>query len=96
MGAQAGEALEVLREVWRGQGQTAADLDDEAGPVESGTGKSGTGKSCKRMTDVGFDEFGTGEEDLRAAWRAKLAREGKLAPSGGSVRDLVLAPEEPR
>jgi hypothetical protein len=86
MGAQADEALEVLREVWRGQGQSAADLDAAAD-------ESGTGKSCKRMTDVGFDDFGAGEEDPAGAWRARLAREGKLAPSGGSVRDLVLRQE---
>lgn len=75
------EALEVLREVWRSQGQTAADLDE-------------CEKSCKRMTDagVGFDDFAAGE-DLAAAWRARLEREGKLSRSGGSVRDLVLGPE---
>jgi len=77
------EALEVLREVWRGQGQTAADLDTE-----------GSEKSCKRMADagVGFDDFAAGD-DPATAWRARLEREGKLSRSGGSVRDLVLGPE---
>ena len=45
------------------------------------------------MTDVGFD--GLAEEadgDLRLAWRTQLAREGKLSPGAGSVRDLVLGP----
>ena len=82
------EALEVLRELWRGQGHTVADLDDAAG--EKG--------SCKRMTDagVGFDDFAAGESDLASAWRARLEREGKLNPSGGSVRDLVLGSAEVR
>ena len=83
MSAEQDEALQVLRAVWRGQGQAAADLAD--GPE---------GKSCKRMTDVGFEEFGEGAAELRQAWRDRLAREGKLSPAG-SVRDLVLGPVEP-
>lgn len=83
MSAEQDEALEVLRAVWRGQGQAAEDLD-----------AAGEGKSCKRMTDVGFEDFGEGAPDLKAAWRQTLAREGKLRPEGGSVRDLVLGPAE--
>ncbi len=83
MSAESAEALEVLREVWRGTGQTAADLDDSCE------------KSCKRMTDagVGFEDFG-GETDADriGAWRSRLEREGKLDRSGGSVRDLVMGP----
>jgi hypothetical protein len=81
MGGKQEEVLDVLREVWNAQGQTAEDVEEACG----------TTKSCKRMTDVGFD--GLAEEtdgDLRAAWRAQLAREGKLNPGAGSVRDLVL------
>ena len=80
MGAERAEALEVLRDIWRGQSQTAADLDDSC---ES---------HCKRMTDagVGFDDYAAGgETDRSAAWRARLDREGKLSPAG-SLRDLVL------
>ena len=75
------DALEVLREVWSAQGQSAEDVEEACG----------TTKSCKRMTDVGFD--GLAEEtggDLRLAWRTQLAREGKLDRDAGSVRDLVL------
>jgi hypothetical protein len=88
MGTEHADALEVLREVWRSQGQTAADLDDTS-----------CEKSCKRMTDagVGFEDFAAGQDaDLAAAWRARLEREGKLARSGGSVRDLVLGPADSR
>lgn len=84
MSREPDEALEVLREVWSATGQTSADLDES----------SGHGKSCKRMASVGFGELAE-DDDLRAAWRAQLEREGKLKP-GGSLRDLVLGPAEPR
>ncbi len=80
MSAESVQALEVLREVWRSQGQLTADLDD------------GCEKACKRMTDagVGFEDFaGENDADRMEAWRARLEREGKLS-SGGSVRDLVM------
>ena len=78
------DALEVLREVWSARGQSAEDVEEACG----------TTRSCKRMTDVGFD--GLAEEtdgDLRLAWRTQLAREGKLDPGAGSVRDLILGSE---
>ena len=81
------EALDVLRGVWNAQGQTAEDIEEACGNT----------KSCKRMADVGFD--GLAEEtdgDLRLAWRTQLAREGKLNPDAGSVRDLILPPVEVR
>jgi hypothetical protein len=73
------EPLEVLRAIWRSNGQTGADLGSET-------------KSCKRMDDagVGFEDFADGTDDLASAWRARLEREGKLTESGGTVRDLVL------
>lgn len=85
MSREQDDALEVLREVWSAQGQTGTDLDEA----------SGSGKSCKRMADVGFGDLAGDDSDLRAAWRARLEREGKLKP-GGSLRDLVLGPAEPR
>ncbi len=86
MSHQPDEALEVLRGVWSAQGQTSADLDEACG----------TGKSCRKMADVGFDGMAAADEDLAAAWRAKLEREGKLNPAGGSVRDLVFGSAEVR
>jgi hypothetical protein len=76
------EPLEVLRGIWRSQGQMDADLGSET-------------KSCKRMDDagVGFEDFADDATDLAAAWRARLECEGKLAKSGDdSVRELVLGP----
>jgi hypothetical protein len=85
MSAEGADGLEVLREVWRNQGQEAEDLDDGS-----------EAKSCKRMADagVGFDDF-AGEEpgsvvDLAAAWRSRLRREGKYNAAGGTIRDLIL------
>jgi hypothetical protein len=86
MSGQADSAREVLREVWSAQGQTSADLDEACGPA----------RSCKRMADVGFDGMAGPDGDLRAAWRDKLEREGKLNSGGGSLRDLVLGPAESR
>jgi hypothetical protein len=42
---------------------------------------------------VGFESFAP-DGDKAAAWRATLAREGKLSRSGGSLRDLVLGQDE--
>ena len=79
------EALDVLRTVWGAQGQTSADLDEDCGT-----------KSCKRMADINFDGMAGQGEDLRTAWRDRLAREGKLAAPGGSIRDLVLGSPDAR
>jgi len=82
------EVLEVLREVWSARGQTAEDVEEACGTALT------TGKSCKRMSDVGFDGLADETDgDLRLAWRAQLAREGKLNQDTGSVRDLVLGSE---
>ena len=81
------EALDVLRGVWSAQGQTAEDIEEACGNT----------KSCKRMADVGFDGLAEDTDgDLRLAWRTQLAREGKLNPDAGSVRDLVLPAVEVR
>jgi len=88
MSAEPDEALDVLRNVWRSQGQTAADLSDPSGEL----------KSCKRMDEagVGYQDFAAGDEDLNAAWRTRLEREGKLDRSGSTIRDLVMRPAETR
>jgi hypothetical protein len=41
------------------------------------------------MKDVSYDGFGDEGTDVATAWKAKLAREGKLA-TGGSISDLVF------
>lgn len=84
MTAEQDKALDVLRAVWRGQEQAAAELDDEAFET----------RACKRMSDVGFAGFADGDSDVRVGWRETLAREGKLRPAASSVRDLVLGDAE--
>jgi hypothetical protein len=85
------QALSALRGIWKAQGQTSADLDEACGNT----------KTCKSMEAVGFqglaDEPDTPTKanpsvgnNLRAAWKTKLEREGKLSSQGGSVRDLVF------
>jgi hypothetical protein len=82
----ADDAREVLRAVWAARGQSGADLDDDCSPT----------KSCKNMRTVSFDGLAEPGSDLTDAWRERLAREGKLSTSGGSVRDLVIGPAESR
>lgn len=74
------DAVEVLRTVWAVDGQDGTDLDEVCG----------TQKPCKNMKHVSFDGMAEPGTDLRAAWRERLAREGKLSTSGESIRDLVL------
>jgi hypothetical protein len=84
--SQTDDAVEVLRGVWSARGQTSADIDEACG----------TQKSCKKMADVGFDGLAGAGGDLRAAWRDRLRREGKLNPEADGIRDLVLGSAEPR
>ena len=70
---------EVLRSVWAMDDSTV-ELDEDCGPT----------KSCRNMKHVTFDGLAEPGSDLGAAWRDKLAREGKLSTSGGSIRELVL------
>ncbi len=72
------EALAVLRDIWHAREQTAADLDATLGH----------GKACKAMKHVGFGSRDEPvDDDLRAAWRAKLEREGKRGTA--TVADLL-------
>jgi hypothetical protein len=77
------EARNVLRSVWD-TGTPAPDLDEDCSPT----------KVCKNMRGITFDGYAEEGTDLRDAWRQLLAREGKLNPSGGSVRDLVFGSSE--
>ncbi|HEY3907389.1 MAG TPA: hypothetical protein VGM14_26025 [Streptosporangiaceae bacterium] len=79
------EAAEVLRAVWSANGQSTTDVEETFGDQ----------KACKRMADVNFDGFSESSEgdDLRAAWRNTLERDGKLGGTG-SVRDLVFGQRE--
>lgn len=73
----------VLRSIWDAEGQVL-DVDEDCGPT----------KPCRNMRDVSFDGLADDGTDLNEAWRQRLAREGKLGESGGTIRDLVLGPDE--
>ncbi len=73
------EPIEVLRALWSADDQQAG-LDEIHGPQQA----------CKNMREVTFDGLAEPGSDLGAAWRDRLAREGKLGPAGQSLRDLVL------
>ena len=83
MAYQPDDTVDVLRAVWTAEGQGSEALDEACGPT----------KSCRNMKDVSFDGMAEPGSDLRAAWRERLQREGKLSTSGGSIRELVLGPE---
>jgi hypothetical protein len=70
---------DVLQSVWM-VSHDHNDIDEDCSPT----------KPCRNMKDVTFDGYAEPGSDLGAAWRARLAREGKLSTSEGSVRDLVL------
>ena len=70
---------EALQSIWV-TSHVDHDLDEDCSP----------NKSCRNMKDVTFDGYAEPGSDLGSAWRAKLAREGKLSESSETVRDLVL------
>lgn len=83
MTGQEETTADVLKSVWMNS-HDHNELDEDCSP----------NKACRNMKDVTFDGYAEPGSDIGAAWRAKLAREGKLATSGGSIRDLVLGQGE--
>ena len=74
---------EVLQSVWM-VSHDHSELDEDCSPT----------KPCRNMRGVTFDGYAEEGADIGDAWRAQLAREGKLNTDGGSVRDLVLGPDQ--
>ena len=75
--------LDVLRDIWHARSQTSAELDEIHGHRHQ--------KTCKNMKHVGFGgDAQPVDNDLRAAWRDRLASEGKLRPDA----DPLLNPAE--
>jgi hypothetical protein len=85
MSGQPEDVRDVLRALWRAEGDPAARADEDF-PAQ---------KACRNMKDVSFDGMAEPGSDLRSAWRDRLAREGKLSRSGQSIRDLVLGADAP-
>ncbi|HTW21336.1 MAG TPA: hypothetical protein VME70_14120 [Mycobacteriales bacterium] len=80
MDEQPDDVRSVLRALWAADGSADADVDAEFAAQ----------KPCRNMKDFSFDGMAEPGSDLRAVWRDRLEREGKLSTSGQSVRDLVL------
>jgi len=74
------DPMQVLRTVLETDNEALSELDKECSPT----------KTCRNMVGVTFDGFAEPGSDIGAAWRQKLAREGKLRTSGESLRDFVL------
>ena len=68
-------AKEVLRGLWGSAEGALEDLNAQCSPT----------RTCRNMQDVNFDGYAEGGEDPREAWRALLAREGKLVPHSGAL-----------
>jgi hypothetical protein len=79
MSEETTQAAEAIRTIWQGNPSTMAELDEECNP----------NKVCRNMKDVSYEGFGDEGTDVATAWKAKLAREGKLA-TGSSIADLVF------
>lgn len=74
------DPMQILRTVLETDNEALSELDEECSPT----------KTCRNMVGVTFDGFAEPGSDIGAAWRQKLAREGKLRTSGESLRDFVL------
>lgn len=91
-------ALEVLREIWSANAQSGEEIEEQL--------RESRPKVCRNMRAIGFGGMDpssepTGPEgtnvpvdtDIRAAWRDRLDREGKLHPQAVSVGEMIDAGE---
>jgi hypothetical protein len=79
MSAQRETTADALQSIWM-ESHDHNELDEDCSPT----------KACRNMKGVTFDGYAEPGSDIAAAWRAKLAREGKLSSSAESLRDLVM------
>lgn len=95
-----GQTISVLRDIWSANAQSSDELEEQL--------RANRPKVCRNMRSIGFggmdpEAVSEGEAtntpvdtDIRAAWRERLEREGKLHPQGSSVADLIDNAGEPR
>ena len=74
------DGRDTLRSLWQAQGDPTVAADEDCSPT----------RVCRNMKDVTFDGYAPEGTDIGLAWRERLRAEGKLAESGGTIRDLVL------
>ncbi len=80
------DAVTALKTSWSGDGTSREEVDQAVGAT----------KVCRNMQEVNFEaaNFQSGSDtgaDLGTAWRAKLAREGKIAPGSQSLGELITS-----
>lgn len=80
------DAVTAIKAAWSGEGSSREAVDAAVGAT----------KVCRNMKEVNFEaaNFQSGSDtdaDLGTAWRAKLAREGKIAPGSQSLGDLITS-----
>jgi hypothetical protein len=71
---------QVLRSIWTERADGEIEIDADCSPT----------KQCRNMRDITFDGFAEEGTDISTAWKAVLAREGKLTAGAETIRDLVL------
>lgn len=71
---------QLLRSIWAEHADGEFEIDADCSPT----------KQCRNMRDITFEGFAEGGTDISTAWKAVLAREGKLTPGAETIRDLVL------
>ena len=71
---------QLLTSIWAGSADGRLDIDEDCSPT----------KQCRNMRDITFEGFAEAGTDISTAWKAVLAREGKLTPGAETIRDLVL------
>ncbi|MGD2103286.1 MAG: hypothetical protein PVG83_13730 [Acidimicrobiia bacterium] len=74
---------DVLQSVWM-VSHDHFNLDEDCSPT----------KPCRNMKGVTFDGYADEGADIGDAWRAQLARDGKLNSTGDTIRDLILGQDE--
>lgn len=70
---------DMLQSVWM-VSHEHFELDEDCSPT----------KPCRNMKGVTFEGYAEEGIDIGTAWRAQLAREGKLVESTSTIRELVL------
>lgn len=74
---------ESLNTIWSEKSDEIAkiaELDEDCGPT----------KTCKNMKEISFEGFATSGGSLSDAWKATLAREGKLNEGNESIKNIVF------
>lgn len=72
---------QVMTSIWAADGEL--EIDEDCSPT----------RQCRNMRDITFEGFADAGTDISTAWKAVLAREGKLTPGAETIRDLVLGSE---